>query len=81
MFALLIGSDNYILEYRYCTLHTYANTPSLYKDIADDGTRWVWIDKTVFWSDDEYMQFVNNYRNYYYIASRKTIRPRYQKNT
>lgn len=81
MYALRIGSDAYVREYRYCTLAHFAATSAYNKEPDDNGLYWVWIDRTAFWSDEEHLAFINTYTNYYYKPHIREVWPTYVRAT
>ena len=81
MYAIRVGSDNYVKEFRYCTLWNYGRDPTLSPTPDADGNRWVWVDRTAFWTPEEHRDFLNNYTAYCYIDKVRTIRHRYVPST
>lgn len=81
MYALRIGADAYVREYRYCTLARFASESTFNKTADSSGLYWVWIDRTAFWSDDEHQAFIQNYTNYFYKPTLKEVWSTYVKTT
>lgn len=77
MYALRIGADAYVREYRYCTLARFSSETTFNKTPDNDGLYWVWIDRTAFWSEDEHLAFIGEYTNYFYKPHLKEVWPTY----
>ena len=73
MYAIRIGSDSVVREYRVYTLGEFAADPTLNTAPDSNGLYWIFADRTNFLTYQDQLDFIQDYIQFYYNASTRTV--------
>ena len=73
MYAIRIGSEGIVSEYRVYTLGEFAADISLNTAPDKNGLYWVFVDRKNFLTLQDQLDFIQDYPKYYYNAQTRTV--------